>query len=67
MVCHPPPSRTVYEGKSTECLVEGCATEEDVVHKFRVAAVNDVGLGPYSMPVTYTQRKASEFSITVPT
>jgi len=41
--------------------VEGCATGEDMIHRFRVAAVNDVGMGPYSLPVTFTQRKAGTY------
>lgn len=44
-------------------MLDGCTTEEDVVHTFRVAAMNEVGRGPYSMPITYTQRKACEFKV----
>ena len=44
-----------------ECVLDGCTTEEDIVHTFRVAAMNEVGRGPYSMPVTFTQKKACEF------
>ncbi len=54
--------RTVYEGCATECVVEGFPTKEDTVHKFRVAAVSDVGVGPYCTPVTHTQRKACELN-----
>ena len=50
--------RVIHEGQSVECVVEGCGTGEDTVHRFRVAAVNDVGMGPYSLPVAFTQRKA---------
>lgn len=56
-------SRVVYEGQVLECVLDGCTTEEDVVHSFRVAAMNEVGRGPYSMPVTFTQRKACEFKV----
>ena len=56
-------SRVVYEGQALECVLDGCTTEEDVVHSFRVAAMNEVGRGPYSMPVTFTQRKACEFKV----
>ena len=56
-------ARVVYEGQALECVLDSCTTEEDVVHTFRVAAVNEVGRGPYSMPVTFTQRKACEFKV----
>lgn len=55
--------RVVYEGQALECVLDGCTTEEDIVHTFRVAAMNEVGRGPYSMPVTFTQRKACEFKL----
>lgn len=55
--------RVVYEGQALECVLDGCTTEEDVVHAFRVAAMNKVGRGPYCMPVTFTQRKACEFKV----
>lgn len=55
--------RVVYEGQVLECVLDGCTTEEDVVHMFRVTAMNEVGRGPYSMPVTFTQRKACEFKV----
>ena len=55
--------RVVYEGQALECVLDGCTTEEDVVHTFRVAAMNEVGRGPYSMPVTFTQRKACKFKV----
>ena len=35
--------------------------EEDILYYFRVAAVNDVGIGPYSRSTAYTQRKACEY------
>ena len=55
--------RVVYEGPELECVIEGCTTEGDIVHQFRVAAINAVGRGPYSMPVTFTQRKACRFNL----
>ena len=57
------PCRVVYEGQALECVLDGCTAEEDVVHTFRVAAMNEVGRGPHSMPVTFTQRKACEFKV----
>ena len=52
--------RVVYEGPQCEYDANGVAVEEDVVYYFRVAAVNDVGIGPYSVSVGYTKRKACE-------
>ena len=54
-------SRVVYEGSTLECVLDGCTTEEDIEHRFRVAAINGVGRGPFSTPVTFTQKKACEF------
>ena len=51
----------MYEGEALECVLDGCAIEEDVVHTFRVAAINGVGRGPFSMPVTFTPKKACKF------
>ena len=39
--------------------------EDDAVCYFRVAAVNDVGIGPYSRSVSYTQRRACEYTHTL--
>ena len=54
-------SRVVYEGSTLECVLDGCTTEEDIEHMFRVAAINGVGRGPFSMPVTFTQKKACKY------
>ena len=53
-------TRVVYEGSQCEYNAEGTTIEEDVFYYFRVAAVNDVGIGPYSVSVSYTKRKACE-------
>ena len=53
-----PSTRVVYEGIKCEYVADGFIVEEDVLYYFRVAAVNDVGIGPYSLSVSYTQRKA---------
>jgi hypothetical protein len=53
------PYRVVYEGPKCEYVAEGFVVEEDILYYFRVAAVNDVGIGPYSTSTAYTQRKAS--------
>ena len=52
--------RVVYEGLKCEYETEGLANEEDVQYYFRVAAVNDVGIGPYCVSVCYTKEKACE-------
>ena len=57
---NPPPHRVVYEGPQIEYDADGVATEEDVIFYFRVAAVNAVGIGPYSVSVSYTKKKACE-------
>ena len=53
-----PSIRVVYEGIKCEYVADGFIVEEYVLYYFRVAAVNDVGIGPYSLSVSYTQRKA---------
>ena len=53
--------RVVYEGPKCEYVAEGFVVEEDILYYFRVAAVNDVGIGPYSTSTAYTQRKACEY------
>jgi hypothetical protein len=53
------PYRVVYEGPQCEYVADGFAVEEDLLYYFRVAAVNDVGIGPYSISVSFTQRRAS--------
>ena len=53
----------MYEGLKCEYETEGLANEEDVQYYFRVAAVNDVGIGPYSVSVCYTKEKACELYI----
>lgn len=50
--------RNIHEGKSCEYVLQNFQTSEDSVHTFRVAAVNDVGKGPYSMPVCLTKTEA---------
>ena len=52
--------RVVYEGPGCEYEADRMASEEDVQYYFRVAAVNDVGIGPYSVSVCYTKEKACE-------
>ena len=50
----------MYEGPQIEYDADGVATEEDVIYYFRVGAVNDVGIGPYSVSVSHTKKKACE-------
>lgn len=40
--------------------MEDFEVNEDTVHSFRVAAVNDIGRGPYNAPVNLTKTKACE-------
>ena len=58
-----PPSthRVVYEGANCEYVADEFVVEEDILYYFRVAAVNDVGIGPYSISVSYTKRKACKY------
>ena len=50
----------VYEGPQIEYDADGVATDEDVIYYFRVVAVNAVGIGPYSVSVSCTKKKACE-------
>ncbi len=51
-------ARSIYEGNLCEFVLEDFIINEDTVHTFRVAAVSDVGQGPYCMPVNLTKTKA---------
>ena len=53
--------RTIYEGSKCLYLLKDCQSTEECVHIFRVAAVNDVGKGPYSLPVSLAKTKACVF------
>ena len=43
-------------------MLQDYQIDEDTVHMFRVAAVNQVGRGPYSLPVSLTKKKACGFN-----
>ena len=60
---HTSTHRVVYEGAKCEYVADEFVVEEDILYYFRVAAVNDVGIGPYSMSISYTKRKACKFWI----
>lgn len=53
--------RSIYEGPACEYMLEDFEVNEDTVHSFRVAAVNDIGRGPYNAPVNLTKTKACTY------
>jgi len=53
--------RSVYEGSSASCILSNCQMNEGMVHTYRVACRNDIGMGPYSLPVHFTKTEACEF------
>ena len=44
-------------------MLDDFEVNEDTVHSFRVAAVNDIGKGPYNAPVNLTKTKACKFCV----
>lgn len=60
---NPVPCRSIYEGPACEYVLEDFELNEDTVHSFRVAAVNDIGRGPYNEPVNLTKTKACTYVV----